>query len=158
MGSGKSHWGKIWADKLNLQFIDLDEHIEKQSGHTIMEIFDKQGEIAFRHLEKKILENLITGKHVVIACGGGTPCYFENMQWMNIHGKTIYLKATAEQIFSRISTELHKRPLLRNLNDNELKTFIEDKLEERESFYMQATLSIPVDELNEDSLQPFINA
>ncbi len=158
MGSGKSYWGAIWANKFNFRFIDLDEVIEKQSGETILQIFDKEGETAFRHLERKILENLVREKDVIIACGGGTPCFFDNIQLMNDHGKTVYLKASVDQIISRISQELHKRPLLKNLNDDELKSFIEDKLKEREPYYLQATLTIPVDELHENSIQSFINA
>ncbi len=156
MGSGKSYWGSIWANKLFLRFIDIDEVIEKQSGETIMQIFDMEGETAFRHLERKILENLVTEKDVIIACGGGTPCFFDNIQLMNNHGKTVYLKASVDQIISRVSGELHKRPLLKNLNDEELKSFIDDKLKEREPYYLQATLIIPVDELNENSIQSFI--
>jgi shikimate kinase len=158
MGSGKSYWGRIWADKFNLRFIDLDELIEKQSGQTILEIFDKEGETAFRHLEKKLLENLVTEKNIIIACGGGTPCFFDNMQLMNNHGTTVYLKATVEQILSRVLGELHKRPMLKNLNDEELKSFIDDKMKERDPYYSQATITIPVDELNENSIHSFLKS
>ncbi len=157
MGSGKSYWGRIWADKFNLRFIDLDELIEKQSGQTILEIFDKEGEIAFRHLEKKLLENLVTEKDVIIACGGGTPCFFNNMQLMNDHGTTVFLKSTVDQIISRILVELDKRPLLKNLNNEELKLFIDDKLKERDPYYLQATITLPIAEINENSIQAFIN-
>lgn len=158
MGSGKSFWGRKWADKFNFRFIDLDEVIENQTGETILQIFEKEGETAFRHLERKTLENLVNEKDVIIACGGGTPCFFDNIQMMNNHGKTVYLKASANQIISRISLELHKRPLLKNLNDDELKSFIDDKLKEREPYYFQATITVPVDAVNENSIQSFINA
>jgi shikimate kinase len=91
-GSGKSTWGKRLASVLNYDFVDLDTMIEKHYCATIDQIFKEKGEDYFRAIEKEVLENTASFNNTIIACGGGTPCYFDNMNWINLHGKVCILK------------------------------------------------------------------
>jgi shikimate kinase len=152
MGSGKTYWGKIWAQQKGLAFYDLDEVIEKEQGKTISVIFEKHGEDHFRKIEASALRYFAETENCIIACGGGTACFNENMQWMNENGTTVYLSATPPYILSRVKEEKDKRPLINKLNEAELLFFIEQKLKEREPFYNQAKIILPVTELNDDSL------
>ncbi|MEP7108404.1 MAG: shikimate kinase [Ferruginibacter sp.] len=119
MGSGKTHWGKIWAAENQLSFVDLDEIIESKAKKTIPEIFEKSGEDHFRKLEAKALRTCAGLQNTIVACGGGTPCFFENMQWMNDHGITIYLSCTTAEILHRVLSEPEKRPLIKKINEAE---------------------------------------
>ncbi len=152
MGSGKTHWGKIWANRYGLQFFDHDEMIEQREQKTIDAIFERYGEDLFREKESALLKTFFQKDNAIIACGGGAPCFFDNMQWMNENGITIYLKATPAQIAERVINEKDKRPLLKKLNNGELLSFIEQKLTEREPFYNQAKIILPIEVLNTDSL------
>lgn len=138
MGSGKTHWGKILAERLGAPFLDLDDFIEKNEGKTISEIFAGSGENGFRILERENLLRLAALPPAVVATGGGTPCFFNNMRWMQEHGTTIYLKTPPEMLFERLKNEREQRPLLKNLSETELKNFIQKRLEEREPFYSRA--------------------
>ncbi len=153
MGSGKSYWGNIWSRQNNLPFFDLDEIIETQQQKTIAQIFEQSGEPHFRILETATLQNFSASQNCIVACGGGTPCFNNNMQWMNDNGLTIYLKATPDEIVERIKYELEKRPLLKTLSEQELFAFIEKKIEEREEFYLQAKKILPVKILSEKLLK-----
>ena len=113
MGTGKSHWGKLWAAANKLTFVDLDELIEKEEDSTIAEIFDTKGEDYFRKIEKELLRKSGELKNTLIACGGGTPCFFENIQWMNDHGVTIFIRSRPTEILDRVMEEKEKRPLLK---------------------------------------------
>jgi shikimate kinase len=152
MGSGKTYWGKIWAQKNGLDFYDLDAIIETKDGRSIAAIFEKEGESYFRKKETEALHTLLENDKCIVACGGGTACFNNNMQWMNENGITVYLSATPAYILSRIKEEKDKRPLINKLNEGELLFFIEQKLKERKPFYNQAQIILPVIELNEDSL------
>ena len=152
MGSGKTYWGKIWAEKNGLAFYDLDEEIEKKNGKTIAAIFEKEGEEYFRQIETEVLHTFSEKQNCIIACGGGAACFNENMQWMNVNGTTVYLSATLQYIFNHVIDGQHKRPLIKKLNQAELLFFIQQKLKEREPFYNQAKFILPVTELNENSL------
>jgi len=153
MGSGKTYWGKIWARQKGLAFYDLDEIIESKEGRSVAAIFEKEGEGYFRKIETAALHNFSDKDDCIVACGGGAACFNDNMQWMNEHGTTVYLAASAPYILSRVKEEeKDKRPLINKLNEAELLFFIEQKLKEREPFYNQAQLILPVADLNEDSL------
>lgn len=138
MGSGKTHWGRILAEKLGAPFLDLDVFIEENEGKTIPEIFAESGENGFRVLERENLLRLAALPPSVVATGGGTPCFFDNMAWMRRHGLTIYLETPLETLFERLENEGKRRPLLKNLSEVELKDFIQSRLREREVFYRQA--------------------
>lgn len=152
MGSGKSHWGHIWALEHGYTFYDLDSEIEKAFKLSVEEIFEKHGEDKFRELERYHLRRFENSKKNMISCGGGTPCFFDNLEWMKQHGKVIYLKATPDYILKRVMDETEKRPLLKKINSSELLFFIEKKLKEREPVYLQADYMLEVDDLKKNSL------
>ncbi len=152
MGSGKSHWGHIWALKYGYTFYDLDAQIEAAFGMTVEQIFEKEGEDKFRELERYYLHKLENKKRFLVACGGGTPCFFDNLDWMKNNGEIIYLKAEPEDILSRVVDETLKRPLLKEVNAAELLFFIQQKLKEREPVYLKAHHVLDVVNLNGDSL------
>ena len=151
MGSGKTYWGKIWASIYSFTFIDLDEVIEKKEGKSIADIFDIKGENYFREIEAATLRNFEDLENTIIACGGGTPCFYENIEWMNTKGTTIYLYSTAQEILQRVLSEQDKRPLIKKMNKGELLFFIEQKLREREVFYNVATLTVASKEATEQT-------
>lgn len=138
MGSGKSHTGKQLAERLGLQFIDLDQWIENQQQRTIATIFETEGEAFFRQLEQQTLHDMARLKNVLLSTGGGTPCFFDNMNWMNQHGITIYLETPISILVQRLLPERANRPLIKALESSELSDFIEKKLIERAPFYEQA--------------------
>jgi shikimate kinase len=152
MGSGKSYWGHIWALQNGCTFYDLDSEIEKAFGMPIEIIFEKHGEEKFRELERYHLQKFKNKKNCLIACGGGTPCFFDNLEWMMEHGTVIYLKALPEYILRRIMDETSKRPLLKEVNTSELLFFIQKKLKEREPVYLKAHYILDVEKLDNDSL------
>ena len=156
MGSGKSFWGHKWSQKYKLPIFDLDKNIEKAEKLSIATIFEKQGEENFRKIEATILRTFINKDNCIIASGGGTPCFAGNMQWMNKNGKTIYLAASPKYIYEKIVDEQAKRPLIKNLNPSELLFFIEQKLKEREFFYKQASVILPVEGMTEEFVPEFI--
>ena len=157
MGSGKTHWGKLWAAKSGMQFFDLDEVIEQEEKKSVAEIFNQNGEGYFRKKEMEILQTFATKNNCVIASGGGTPCFNNNMQWMNENGKTVYLFATANEIFNRVITEQQKRPLIKDFSPQELLVFIENKLQERETFYAKAKLILPVSEITSNTIYTILH-
>lgn len=156
MGSGKTHWGRIWAQKNQLSFFDLDEQIEKTVGETVADIFEKKGEENFREMERYVLRKFDVKNNFVMACGGGTPCFMDNLQWMNEQGTTIYLQSTPLQILEKVMDEKQERPLLKKLNSSELLFFIEQKLKEREPFYQQAKHILDTNILTTTSLSEIL--
>lgn len=153
MGSGKTTWGSKLAIKTERTFIDLDEEIVKEVGMPISEYFAQHGETAFRTLESRVLKNLSFEQPAVIATGGGTPCYFDNMAWMNKTGKTIYLCMPPKALWSRLmQTDIAARPALGGLTGKALLDDITAKLADRTPHYQQAThivdqLSMRLDDL-----------
>lgn len=138
MGSGKSHTGRRLSEVLGIPFIDLDHWIEDQEGQSVQTIFQKSGEAAFREIEREALHQMIAYEQAVIACGGGTPCFFDNMEWMNRHGITVYLQTSVAELCRRLLPEMAHRPLLKGLNEQTLLSFIEERLALREAYYFQA--------------------
>ncbi|MEI7964007.1 MAG: shikimate kinase [Chitinophagaceae bacterium] len=155
MGSGKTHWGRIWADHHGMAFTDLDALIEQAQHQTISAIFEEKGEAHFRELEAATLRSL-TDTAGIIACGGGAACFHNNMPWMNEHGICVYLSASPQQLLDQVMGEREQRPLIRKLNKAELLFFIEQKLKEREPFYKQAEISLPIESLTIQSLEAYI--
>jgi shikimate kinase len=153
MGSGKTHWGRIWAAKNRLTFFDLDARIEDAFGMKIADIFETKGEEKFRELERYHLRKFEHRTDFLLACGGGTPCFSDNMEWMKLQGKVFYLKATAQLILEQVMNETEKRPLLKKINPSELLFFIQKKLIEREPYYSRADVTLNVADLNEDSIR-----
>ncbi len=138
MGSGKTYWAQRLATLLRCDWIDLDQQIEKATEMTIKEIFTTEGEAFFRAKERDTLRQFSSIHNLIIACGGGTPCYHDNMKWMNENGITIWLQPDIDELVTRLKRGKHKRPLISHLDDGELKDFVVNKLEERKPFYSQA--------------------
>lgn len=138
MGSGKTTWGKKIATALDLPFVDLDHEIVAHIGMSIPDFFKENGEDAFRLLENEFLKKQ-SGRGAIISTGGGTPCYFDNMEWINENGLSLYLYHTPQSLWARLSqSDPNKRPLLKGLTSEQLLAFIETKLDERAPFYEQA--------------------
>lgn len=152
MGSGKTHWGRIWASKFGVAFFDLDARIEKAFRMTISGIFEKKGEEKFRELERYHLRKFEHKRDFLLACGGGTPCFSDNMEWMKQQGRVVYLKAKPESILENVMNETDHRPVLKKINPSELLFFIQKKLAEREPYYLKADFILNVEDLNEDSI------
>jgi shikimate kinase len=140
MGSGKSHVGIKLADYLYCPFYDIDQMIERQAGKSISEIFAQEGEAWFRVLERRALHDTIYKTPGIIATGGGVPCFFDNIEWMNKQGVVIFLDASEEVLFQRLWKGRSKRPLLNGLTIEKLQIFIKQKMEERRPFYEKAAV------------------
>lgn len=151
MGCGKSTKAKQLANRLNCSVIDLDAVIVAEQGTTIAAYFEEHGEAAFRELESETLKNYNYPDTCVIATGGGLPCFFDNMEWMNANGTTVYLQMTPPQLVSRLHNR-EKRPLLKGMDDEQLLAFIEVKLAERDAFYTQAKLVVNAFDLDVEEL------
>lgn len=135
MGSGKSYWSKLLAKKLKTGGYDLDFLIESHEERTISEIFEEEGEDYFRKTESKILRWFGEKKSFVLATGGGTPCFADNMEWMNKQGITIWIDEPVEILVERLIPEKAHRPIIRDLSDKELFDFLVNKRKERVAFY-----------------------
>ena len=143
MGSGKSTVGKLLANNLGYSFIDMDAQIEAHQFKTVTQIFAELGEDKFRLLEQKCLHEVSEFDDVVISTGGGTPCFFDNISFMNANGLTVYLKYSAQELAERLGgSHVAKRPVLGNRQGDELLQFISDGLAKREPFYTQAAHSV----------------
>jgi len=143
MGSGKTTVGKLLAARLGYGFIDMDAHIEEKLFKSVSQIFAELGEEKFRLLEQQSLHEVAEFDHVVISTGGGAPCYFDNMDYMNMQGMTVYLKLSPDELAERLeSSHANKRPLLANRKGEELKQFISEALAKREPFYSKAAHAV----------------
>ena len=148
MGVGKTTIGRALAKSLNLKFYDLDWYIESRQHKTVKQLFDEKSEEGFREIERNMLHEVAEFEDVVVSCGGGTPCFFDNMDYMNRQGETLYLKATPEVLYQHLKMGRNVRPLLLNKTQEELMTFITEQLSQREPFYSKARHTIDVSLLN----------
>lgn len=146
MGSGKTHWGRLLSQKLQIPFFDLDEQVVGSEEKSIPEIFEEKGEEYFRMAEKDTL-HIITESHdsFVLASGGGTPCYFNNMDYMKKSGTTVWINTPIDILFDRLVMEKQNRPLLKNLSDMQVRGFIIKKFSDRKIYYEQADVIIDED-------------
>ena len=153
MGSGKTHWGQLLSQKLGIPFFDLDEQIVAHEGRSIMEIFDEKGEEHFRLLEKDVL-HMIAESHenFVISCGGGAPCYFNNIEYMNQAGTTVWINTPLDTLFQRLISEKEKRPMIKGLTDEQLRGFIIKKFADRKIYYEQAEVVMDEEPLQLEKL------
>ena len=154
MGSGKTYWGRKLSEKLGLPFFDLDEQIETHEAKPISQIFAEEGEEYFRLIEKDTL-HIITESHdsFIMATGGGTPCYFNNIEFMNKTGTAVWINTPVDLLFERLIKDKAHRPLIKNLNDAQLKSFIIKKFSDRKIYYEQAEMMV---EENETSLEKMV--
>lgn len=148
MGSGKTTIGRQLARALNLEFYDLDWYIETRFHCTVAQIFAEKGEEAFREIEHNMLHEVAEFENIVLSCGGGTPCFFDNMDYLNAQGETIYLKATPQVLAKHLKMGHVERPLIKGKSEDELQTYIEDSLKKREPFYSKAKHILDVDLLD----------
>ncbi|MBQ8735391.1 MAG: shikimate kinase [Bacteroidaceae bacterium] len=149
MGSGKTTLGRALAKELGLTFIDLDNYIELRRCKSINRIFEESGEDGFRTIERNLLHEVCEFENVVISAGGGTPCFFDNIDYMNTQGTTIYLQVSNERLLERLRIAKSRRPLLKDKNDEEIKAFIEEQLARREKYYLQADYTFASDRLED---------
>ncbi len=138
MGAGKTTLGKAFARAMGLTFVDLDWYIEERFHKTVSQIFAERGEEGFRELEKRMLHEASDFENVVISVGGGTPCFFDNMDYMNQVGETVFLDVDNKVLFRRLKVAKQQRPLLANKTDDELMAFIQEALEKRLPHYTKA--------------------
>lgn len=147
MGAGKTYWGRILSEKLGLPFFDLDTVITRTENKSISDIFTEKGEEYFRYKEKEVLEELVSDhEKFILSCGGGTPCFFNNITFMKETGKVVWLNTSVDILKERLLKERMSRPMIRAIGDAELKSYIVRKLGERKMYYGQA--DIIVDEEN----------
>lgn len=151
MGAGKTTVGKRLSRLAGLSFIDLDYYIEGRYHKSVSDLFAEKGEEAFREIERKMLHEIAEFEDVLISTGGGTPCFFDNMQFMNSHGKTIYLEVSVDELASRLEICKHTRPVLKNRSGDDLKSFIAESLEKRRGYYEMASVSFNVDKMLTES-------
>ena len=137
MGCGKTYIGKRLATKLKVPFVDMDDFLEKKENRSIKTIFAEEGEAYFRQKERECLQEMNQFEKAIIATGGGAPCFFDNADWMNTNGITVYLQTPVEVIVKNLERGIDKRPLLKGLSQKELRKFVEIKLAEREAFYQK---------------------
>jgi shikimate kinase len=143
MGSGKTHWGTQIAEKLVIPFYDLDAVIVQSEGMNVSEIFSIKGEEYFRYMEKQTLEDLVTREeNFVLSAGGGTPCFFNNIEFMKRNGRVLWLNTSLDALNQRLLKEKMLRPLLTGITEAGLRAYIIRKLSERKMYYEQADLMV----------------
>ena len=142
MGSGKTYVGKQLAQLLDYLFVDTDSLIENTEGVTVAQLFEQKGETTFRKIESERLQGLSKWDNIIVATGGGAPCFHGNMDFLNNSGITVYLKTKPQLLLERLQAETAHRPVLSGRKGAELLAFIETKVAEREAFYGQADIII----------------
>ena len=148
MGAGKTTVGKELAKALGVTFYDLDWYIETRMRKTVSQIFAERGEEGFRQIEHNMLHEVAEFEDVIISCGGGTPCFFDNMDYLNQQGDVVYLKATPETLYKHLLMAKVERPLLKDKTPEELIAYITEHLKEREPFYGKARHILDVNVLD----------
>jgi len=149
MGAGKTTVGKALAKELRMPFYDLDWYIESRMHKTVKAIFDERGEVGFRKIEHNMLHEVAEFEDIIISCGGGTPCFFDNIDYMNRQGETVYLKATPEVLYGHLKMGKTIRPLLLNKTADEVQVFIREQLAQREPYYSKAKYVLDVNLLDD---------
>ena len=157
MGSGKTHWGRLLSAKLQLPFSDLDTVIVEKEERTVSELFSEKGEEYFRTREKEVLEEIIgLQESFILSCGGGTPCFFNNIELMKKNGKVVWLNTAIDVLQERLLKERMSRPLIRDIGDDELRRYIARKLSERKMYYEQADVMVNEESVSLEQLIPLL--
>ena len=149
MGAGKTTLGRALAKELKIEFIDMDNYIEERLCKSISQIFAEKGEEGFREIERRMLHEAGEFENVVISTGGGTPCFFDNIEYMNRQGATVFLDVPVERLFIRLSIARKKRPLIMGKSDEELRCFIAEQLAKRLPHYSKAKQKFTADRLED---------
>lgn len=144
MGAGKTTVGKALAKELNVPFYDLDWYIETRMHRTVKQLFDERGEEGFRKVERNMLHEVAEFENVVLSCGGGTPCFADNVDYMNEQGQTVYLKARPEVLYQHLKMGRSIRPLLLGKSPQEMEAYIREQLAHREQYYSRARHTLDV--------------
>ncbi len=157
MGAGKTKVAKILAKQLRIETIDTDNLIEKTENKSISQIFQERGEEYFRLLEHEILSELTSQpKPLIIATGGGLPCFNDNMNLILEMGQSFYLKASNEVLVRRLLESKNKRPLIKQMDENSLLNYLDDLILKREVFYSQANFIVDANKFSENLAQQII--
>ena len=159
MGAGKSTFGKKLAKKYNYSFVDLDEYIEKITDRSISELFEELGDERFRFTEQSALGYIFENNtdNIVISTGGGTPCFYDNMDFMNSKGITVYLEASAKMLLSRLINSQKERPLIKDKSSSELLEFIEKSLHEREQYYNKSKVKVNIKDISIEQVMTLVD-
>lgn len=158
MCAGKTTIGRVLAKQLGRSFYDLDWYIEERFHKRVPRIFEEDGEAHFRDLERRMLREVAEFNDIVLSCGGGTPCFYDNMEYMNTVADTYYLKASAETLLAHIRLSKGERPLLKGKSEEELRAYISEQLALREPFYEKAHHIIDINVLdNFDKIQTIVD-
>ena len=157
MGAGQSTIGRRLANRMQLPFIDLDDAFESKFKYSIPRFFDHFGEDRFRELENRCLNEIINDhEDAVISTGGGTACFYENMKLMNKKGISVYIKMHPKSLAQRLKSARRLRPVIRDVQNNEMQSFVESQLHEREAFYKLATITVKGENFDLDELVKLI--
>ena len=138
MGAGKTTVGRQLALALGCSFYDLGWYIERRCHRTVAQLFAERGEEGFRELEHNRLHEVAEFENIVLSCGGGTPCFYDNMQYLNAQGETIYLKVEPATLAQHLEMGKVERPLIKGKTKEDLVRHIQESLQQREHFYLQA--------------------
>lgn len=165
MGSGKTTVGKALSKETGMMFYDLDWYIESRMRKTVTQIFAEKGEEGFRKIEHNMLHEVAEFENVIISCGGGTPCFFDNIDYINQQGEVVYLKATPEVLYRHLLMGKVERPLIKNKTPEELIAYITEQVAKREEFYNKARYTLDVSlmdnyekiQLSVDQLRQLLN-
>ena len=165
MGSGKTTVGKALSKETGMMFYDLDWYIESRMRKTVAQIFAEKGEEGFRKIEHNMLHEVAEFENVIISFGGGTPCFFDNIDYINQQGEVVYLKATPEVLYRHLLMGKVERPLIKNKTPEELIAYITEQVAKREEFYNKARYTLDVSlmdnyekiQLSVDQLRQLLN-
>ncbi len=156
MGSGKSFWADKLSQTLNIPSFHLDDEVERSEGKTVSEIFSQKGEDYFRKKESEVLKNFAGKENFILSTGGGAPCFYNNMDWMNNIGITVWIDSPIETITQRLLKEKSHRPLIASIDDNDLSDFFTEMREKRKEFYSKAQYQLSGDIQEKDFLKILI--
>ena len=158
MYSGKTTMGHKLASRLGYQWADLDKMLETTFHTSIPIFFKRYGEEAFRKIEQKMLHSTVDLDNIVISTGGGTPCFFDNIEWMNLHGTSVYFDVTVETLLRRAAQSKKPRPILAGLTDEQRSLYVRQQLSQRLPYYQKAQIIFPADQPDIDQLVQLISS
>ena len=152
MGAGKTTTARRLAQRLGWDVVDTDDMFEEKYKISVCDFFNKYDEDLYRKLESEVLKSTEGMENVVISTGGGTACYFDNMDWMNQHGITVFLRISQKAVVDRLLHAKRKRPLSIGKSEEELTAFVEQHYTNRLPFYEQARITVKSEDLDLDDL------